>query len=207
MILITGAAKGLGRAIALELYNAGHQIVIHHNRSDPGELLKLCPEAQTIQGVLDEKLVQRYLERFPETTGLVNNVGNYLEDTPQTSSLELMRINVEIPMLLCQKLLPAISKMRGHIVNIGTAGILRPTVSCTSYALSKAALWNYTQSLAKVQSQVKVNMVSPGVMENSVCSSDQKPVDLEEVARLVAFLFTSDAITGQNIDIASGFRA
>ena len=90
-------------------------------------------------------------------------------------------------------------------MNIGTVGISKPTVSCTSYALTKAALWKYTLSLAKAVPAVKVNMVSPGFLENSIGNPEGLPIPLAEVARLVAFLFSSQAITGQNIEVAAGF--
>ena len=107
---------------------------------------------------------------------------------------------------LTEALLPSIEASKGHIINIGTAGVLQPTVSCTDYAITKAALWSYTLSLAKQKPGVKVNMVSPGVLENSVGDPDARRIPLVEVAKLVAFLLESDYITGQNIDIASGFR-
>lgn len=209
MILVTGAAQGLGAAIAVALARMKRDLVIHHHRSDPTPVVKECEKlgvrVETIQGALSTDLVERYCDRFPNTSGLVNNVGNFREDTPKEASCDLMFANLEIPMLFCQRLLPSIERERGHIVNIGTVGIEKPTVSCTSYALTKAALWKYTLSLAKTTPLVKINMVSPGALENTVGNPTQTLVPLSEVARLVAFLFSSEAITGQNIEVSAGF--
>ena len=205
MILITGAAQGLGAAIAIELAKSGHNVLIHHNKTDPSSVLKECRsfgvQAESFQGDLSQSVEHP----FSGITGLVNNVGNWSEDTPRNSTIDLMQINLEVPMRLTEKLLPSIEKAKGHIVNIGTVGISKPTVTCTSYAITKAALWKYTHSLAKAVPFVKTNMVSPGALENTVGNPTDNLVPLGEVARLVAFLFSSQSITGQNIEVAAGF--
>jgi len=212
MILVTGAAQGLGETIAIELARSGHNLVIHHNKTDPERVLKICRsfgvQAESIQADLSDptKFIEAYLHRFPETQGLVNNIGHWEEGDPQScDSLALMKMNLHLPERLIGALLPSIEKNRGHIVNIGTAGIEKPTLSCTAYAVSKAALWKYTLSLAKAVPRVKINMVSPGALENTVGNPTDNLVALSEVARLVAFLFSSEAITGQNIEVAAGF--
>ncbi len=212
MILVTGAAQGLGEAIAIELARCGHNLVIHHNQTDPQRVVKICRsfgvQAESIQADLSDptKFITAYLRLFPETKGLVNNVGHWEEGVPKDcDSVALMKMNLHLPEKLIGALLPIIEKNRGHIVNIGTAGIEKPTLSCTAYAVTKAALWKYTLSLAKAVSNVKVNMVSPGALENTMGNPTGNLVALSEVARLVAFLFSSEAITGQNIEVAAGF--
>ena len=94
MILITGAARGLGASIACALAEAGHDVVVHHNKSDPSAVLTQCRHygvrAESIKAPFSEAFVEAYVQRFPETIGLVNNVGHFAMDTPRTSHTALM---------------------------------------------------------------------------------------------------------------------
>lgn len=232
-VCITGAAQGLGRAIALALAKPGASLVLHYhtNRSLAEEVATLCLErgaskAECIGGDFSsyhtvEDFLQRYLTAFSDTQYLVNNVGNYLRktalETTDEESKELFQNNFHAPCQIICALSESIKQNKGSIVNIGYAGVAQQVLNrhCVAYHAAKTALWTVTKSFAEELAPhgVSVNMVSPGYLENSRLPSTQKlPMGragtLEETARVVAFLLDPEQnyVTGQNIDVAGGVR-
>ena len=231
-ILVTGGAKGLGAQICLELAYQGHDVVIHYRTSQVAAhlLAKECRnykiKAELIQGDFSSKealndFITRYTKFFPETKGLINNVGNYLiassQDTTPDQWLELFQTNFFTPVFLTQALLPALRASQGSIMNVGVTGLesRRSFIQTMAYAASKDALHFYTVSLAKelAPDNIRVNMVSPGYMENSIDLPDptllpmKRAASLQEVARIIASFFDLKTayITGQNLEIAGAF--
>lgn len=226
MILVTGAAKGLGKATILALASKGHDVVIHYRTSfsEASDLLKECRQfpiqAEIIQGdfnTLDSlnDFITRYTYHFPHTKGLVNNVGNYLiaplQKTKPNQWLDLFQTNFFAPLFLTQALLPSLKS----IVNIGLSGLegRKGFTQTTAYATTKAALLSFTLSLAKdlAPQGIRVNMVSPGYMENSLDQPTTLPMNrvatLQEVAQIIATFFDPSTayITGQNLEIAGAY--
>lgn len=232
--LITGAAAGLGRAIALELAGQGHSLVLHYRTRQPEaeELASLCHQkkvkAQCIQGDFSSTestlhFIERYLAAFEKTQSLVNNVGNVLRKTGLDTQGEewkaLFQTNFHAGCQLISALSPSLKHTQGSIVNIGYAGVSQQVLSryYVAYHASKTALWTVTKSFAEELAPfgVRVNMVSPGYLENSIVATPdphklpmQRLGTLEEVARVVAFLLDpkQSYITGQNIDVSGGVR-
>lgn len=232
-VLVTGAAKGLGAETCIQLAEKGISSLIHYRYSqkEAESLAALCRtknvQAEIIQGDFSttESTLQfvKHLQRdFPEISGLVNNVGAFLIKGPIVTDhqewIELFQTNLHAPVLLMQHLLPAIKKHKGSIVNIGTVGVEKNAANlyATAYQASKCGLWVATKSFAKelASEGVRVNMVSPGIMENTEDFSHwvdrlpmERPASLQEVAKVVLFLLDSEQgyITGQNIEVAGGF--
>ncbi|MFZ0564681.1 MAG: SDR family oxidoreductase [Chlamydiales bacterium] len=231
MILVTGAAKGLGKEICCQLAAKGHDLVIHYRQSEKEakELKEVCQglgvQAEILYGDFSttdslEAFIQVYLEQIPLTKGLVNNVGNYLiaplADTEKHQWHDLFQTNLFAPIFLVQALLPFIQKEKGGIVNLGVSGLnpARPFLKAGAYATAKSALWFYTLSMAKqlAPHMVNVNMVSPGYLEETAEKPNpnnlpmRRLITFQEIARVVAFLFEakSSSITGQNIEVAGG---
>lgn len=231
-VLVTGAAKGFGREICLMLSKQGFSVVIHYLKSKDEALItkQLCEKmggvAEIIQGDFSteketQAFIEDYLEKFPTTVGLVNNVGNYLTNPLSKTSNEewraLFQTNVHAPFYLTQALIPSLVKTRGCVVNIGVTGLLTPRVSLESpaYAITKMALFQLTRSYAKefASQGVRFNMISPGYLETAVDLKDanalplKRAATLKEVAKWVVFLFQEENayVTGQNIEIAGGF--
>ena len=222
-ILVTGAAKNLGAAIARQLAAAGHDVVIHF-RSSEKEAKQLADEikAEIVYGDFStleslNAFIADYKMRFPQTKGIVNNVGNYLIapsiKTDQGQWLDLFQTNFFAPVFITQALLPELRTQKGTVVNIGVSGLNanRAITKAVAYAATKTALHFYTHSLAKeLAPDIRVNMVSPGYLENAIDALE--PEDLpfkrlgtpQELAALVAYLFDpkSSYITGQNIEVA-----
>lgn len=230
---ITGSAQGLGRAIALTLAERGASLVLHYHtqRSLAEEVAQLCLTAgaakvECLEGDFSsfhtiQSFLERYLATFSDTQYLVNNVGNYLRktalETTDQESKELFQNNFHAPCQIIRALSESIKQHQGAIVNIGYAGIAQQVLNrhAVAYNAAKTALWTVTKSLAEELAPhgVRVNMVSPGYLENSRLPSIQKlpmgrPGTLEETARVVAFLLdpAQNYVTGQNIDVAGGVR-
>lgn len=232
---ITGAAQGLGRAIALLLAERGHNLVLHYrSQADAAEqLAKACRkkgvEAYSLQGDFSTSsevtlFLDRYrsLAAFEETQYLVNNVGNCLRKSALETSDEewksLFQNNFHVPCQLMRALSPSLKATRGAVVNIGYAGVSQQVLSShfAAYHAAKMALWTVTKSLAGEWAPygVRINMISPGYLENSRFLVDAKQLPmgrlgtLEETARVVAFLLdpAQSYVTGQNIDVAGGVR-
>lgn len=232
--LVTGAAKGLGSSICLELAKTGHSLTIHYreSRDEAEALMAKCikhgAKAEIIQGDFSttdsvNKFLEEYTSRFPNTENLINNVGNYYIGTALNTSIEmwqeLFQTNFLSSLQIMQALTPSIMQEKGSIINIGVTGIQSVPADTYSpaYTSSKLSLWMATKSLAKelAGQGVRVNMISPGYLENAVdlpanlsVLPHGRPVTLEETAKLVAFLLddANASITGQNIEIAGAIR-
>lgn len=232
--LVTGAAKGLGSAICLELAKNKYPVVIHYRTHEKQALdlqeqcIHLGAKAEVIQGDFSstkstERFIDAYTSRFFSTAHLINNVGNYLTDPILEASIEkwqdLYQTNLFSQIQIIQALKPIITSFSGTITNIGVAGIqgVPADLYAPVYTSCKLALWMVTKSLAKelVASGVRVNMVSPGYLENAIDLPkdltklpQKRAVRLEEAASVVAFLLDekNSSITGQNIEVAGGIR-
>lgn len=227
-VLVTGAAKRLGAEIARMLAKQGYDVVIHYRNSkkEAEQIAEECRsfgvDAQLIQGDFStragvEAFISQYRARFPDTYGLVNNVGDYVVgecDDPEM----LFWTNVFAPQQLMVEMVDLLQRERGAVVNLGFVGVggVRGSSYCPVYLSSKEALLSLTRSYAKAWApkNVRVNMVSPGYLDNAVDLPENeklpmgRPALCEEVARVVAFLLdpASAYITGQNLDVAGGIK-
>lgn len=233
--LVTGSARRLGRAIALNLAGQGFYTFIHYRNSRREAeaalraLLKRGGRGSLIQGDLASASdIRRMVAEVRKETGrldvLVNNVGLYkpgplLRYSPEDFEATL-QINLSACFRLIQAALPLFPKTGGNIVNIGYAGIenLTGTMHNTAYLISKSGLFILTKSLAQALGlrRIRVNMVSPGILSNSVelpgRPDDWIPLrrlgEVRDVAAAVAFLVgeNADYITGVNLDVSGGYH-
>jgi NAD(P)-dependent dehydrogenase (short-subunit alcohol dehydrogenase family) len=223
--LVTGASKGLGREISLDLAKKGHNLLIHYRQSrmEAEALVEQCRQlgatAKTVQGDFSSSAsVQEFLSRVQDVRHLVNNVGNFAVgsgmDTSASVWSQLYQVNMFAPLEIIQGCLESIAHYKGSIVNIGSVGvgIDRADVKFTAYTASKMSLYFLTKSLARelAGKGVRVNMVSPGELENSVtlpentsCLPMGRAGTLNEVASVVSFFLDPENgyITGQNLEV------
>lgn len=226
--LITGASGGLGREIALQLAKVGSSLYIHYNKNS-GEAQKVAEacrqrgaEAKAVQGDFssDESL-RLFLEEIDDISHLVNNVGHFMArpgtETSYFDWKNMYHVNFFAPLSLILGCLDDIVNHRGSIVNIGSVGVgmLRADAKFTAYTASKMSLYFLTKSFAKelAPKGVRVNMVSPGEMENTVYyprAGGELPMGrkgtLSETAEAVAYFFRPEAgyVTGQNLEVGGG---
>lgn len=178
-VLITGAARRVGAAIARRLHAAGANLVIHYRKSarDADALAKELAAARpdsvtTIQAdLLDVAKLPTLVEAATGTFGrldvLVNNASTFYptklgEITPAAWD-DLMGTNLKVPLFLSQAAVPALRQSRGLILNIVDIHALRPLRNYTVYCAAKAGLHMVTRSLAKeLGPEIRVNGISPG---------------------------------------------
>lgn len=226
--LVTGGAKRFGASVCLELAKRGFSVAVHYRNShdEALEVASACRgcgvQSEVIQGDFAtieglKRFVDIYLDRFSDTSVLVNNVGDYLArpvlDTTVDDWLSLFQLNLNVPFFLSKALMPSLREQKGQIVNIGVSGLNRNAAfsRAGAYMLAKEALWSLTRTMARelAPQDVRVNMVSPGELDISVDHLKppmQRPAQCSEVVRVIAFLLDPESsyITGQNIEVAGG---
>lgn len=182
--LITGGAKRVGRAIALELAAAGFDIAIttHESQVAGNELVRelsarftgcqtlQIPKADLTQTHSAEYVADFFRALYRRLDVLINNASLYkpatLADTTPQLMRDLMAIHFETPLLLAQQLAPMLRANRGHIINLADLLAEKPWPQYLAYCASKAALLNLTLGLAKeLAPEVTVNAIAPGVVE------------------------------------------
>lgn len=232
--LVTGSAKRLGKDIALRLGKLGYHTFVHYltsKREGEGtlEAIRSAGGSGTlIKGDMSKPSDIRGMARRVESvTGrldvLVNNVGIYrtggLLDYPVEDFTATLQSNLVGAFQLIQLALPLFPAEGGSIVNIGYAGIGNLTASLhnTAYLISKSGLLVLTKSLAQALGPraIRVNMVSPGILSNSV-ELPRHPHEHVPLGRLGTLADVSDAVeylvgpkagylTGINLDVAGGY--
>jgi 3-oxoacyl-[acyl-carrier protein] reductase/pteridine reductase len=180
-ILVTGAAKRLGRAIALAAAENGADVAITYRESAReaqavvGELAEHGVAALAVRcDVADEKSVREMVKEVAKELGgidvLVNNAANY--ETAEFDKLTVAQwdaifaSNTRGPFLVSREALPHLRKRRGRIVNMGSLGGLRPWATHAHYCSSKAAVHMLTKVMAKALApEIAVNAVAPGMID------------------------------------------
>jgi NAD(P)-dependent dehydrogenase (short-subunit alcohol dehydrogenase family) len=181
VVLVTGAAKRLGRAIALAAANEAADVAITYRASAReahgvvGELARRGVEALAVRcDVTDEMNVREMVREVASCLGgidvLVNNAANY-----ETAEFEKLTVgqwdaifasNVRGPFLVSREAMTYLRKRRGRIVNMGSLGGLRPWATHAHYCSSKAAVHMLTKVMAKALApEVAVNAVAPGMID------------------------------------------
>jgi 3-oxoacyl-[acyl-carrier protein] reductase/pteridine reductase len=232
-LLVTGAAKRLGRAIALAAAKAGADVAITYRTSGRDaealvqELAKHEVEAVAVRcDITDEKNVREMVKEVASELGgidiLVNNAANY-----ETVNFEKITVaqwdgifasNTRGPFLVSREALPYLRKRNGRIINMGSLGGLRPWPTHAHYCSSKAALHMLTQVMAKALApEIAVNTVAPGMIdlgEKSAAAfmkkmAKQTPMQRSgsaaDIAAAVMFFATAPHfITGQLLAVDGG---
>ncbi|BAJ02276.1 pteridine reductase [Shewanella violacea] len=232
--LVTGAAKRIGREIAIKLHSSGYNVIIHYATS--ADLAQsLCNELNqirenscvTVQAYLstEEGINKLVKAAAKETLSIViNNASEFyrtpLNDTQFKDSQHLLTVNLLAPYYIAQKLYPTLRENKGIIINLLDIHGQKPLKEHGLYSISKAALQMATLSLAQEMGpDVRVNGIAPGAIlwpENSHCDAQEsiiKQIPLAkcgspaDIANTVQFLVDSPYISGQIIAIDGGRTA
>jgi NAD(P)-dependent dehydrogenase (short-subunit alcohol dehydrogenase family) len=180
--LVTGAAKRIGRSLALNLAAAGADVAITYKASraeaeaTTEALRKHHVRTLAVEcDVRDQESVQSAVEAVGREFGrldiLVNNAGTFetaaLESISLTQWDKMFETNTRGPFLVAQAAYPHLRQAKGRIINIGSLGGMHPWSTHAHYCTSKAALHMLTQTMAKAWApEVSVNCVAPGMIVN-----------------------------------------
>jgi NAD(P)-dependent dehydrogenase (short-subunit alcohol dehydrogenase family) len=178
--LITGASRGLGRAIALSLRDRGWSMVIDARGADAlAAVAAEFPTARAIVGDVTDSWHRAALADAVESFGglhlLVNNASHLgpspqpqLADYPLAELADVYRVNVTAPLALIQQVLPALLASGGTIVNVSSDAAVEAYAGWGGYGSSKAALDQLTAILGAEQPTVRVYSFDPGDMRTEM---------------------------------------
>jgi 3-oxoacyl-[acyl-carrier protein] reductase/pteridine reductase len=230
---VTGAAKRIGRAIALAYAGAGANVAITYRASSAEadetvrELQERGIEASAHRCDLDSAdeiaaCIPQVIARHGRLDILVNNAGTFassaLEDITSEAWDAMFAANTRGPFLIAKAALPHLREARGRIVNIGSLGGIQPWATHGHYCTSKAALHMLSQVMAKAWApEVSVNCIAPGMIVQSASEigpayqhfADRTPMKRNgssaDVAAAALFFATGPHfITGQLLGVDGG---
>ncbi|MFC9336003.1 SDR family NAD(P)-dependent oxidoreductase [Arthrobacter sp. NPDC057009] len=225
-VLVTGGARGIGRAIAERLAEGGWKVVATYNTGlDQARELARTHGVEIRQVDLADRaesldFARRISEEF-SFGGLVNNAGILEKEPLGEMTLDAwdrtFEVNVTAPLILARTIGPHMSR-GASIVNIASIDAYIGSFRSFAYSASKAALVSVTRSLANVLGPrgVRVNAVSPGWVDSGILTESYEAASLTplgrngsplDIARTVAFLLSDDAsfITGTSIVADGGY--
>jgi len=232
-VLVTGAGRRLGRAIALDLAQRGWRIGVHYHAS-AAEALSVVDEIEAMGG--QAAALQADLSRLEDLapligacgehlgplTCLINNAACFEWDSVETLNAETwamhLDVNLRAPVFLTQafaKRLP--EHVSGDVINVVDQKVWRLDPDYFSYTVAKSALWTATQTLAQALApRVRVNAIAPGPVLPARDQTEaefaaecratllKRAVSTDDVTGAVRFLLETPSITGQMIALDSG---
>ena len=228
VILVTGAAKRIGRGIALRLAKEGARVAIHYSGSEAEAraTAKECGDAPIFRANLEhvaeiEKLFEEVDRHFGRIDALVNNAGRFTRiDALKVTEADwdyIHSVNLKATFFCCQQAARRmIAGNGGRIVNLSSLGGIRPWSQHAHYNASKAGVIMLTKALSKAFApKVTVNSVAPGVIlfgepdertEHLICKTPAgRPGTQEDIADAVTFFLTAtNFITGQILAVDGG---
>ena len=232
-VLVTGAAKRIGRGVALDLARHGWGVAVHYGNSEveANEVVAAIHasggRAVALQADLEredevEGLTQRAAEMLGPLSCLVNNASVFapdhaLDSTRRSWDLH-MAVNLRAPLVLAQSFARQLPRgTLGNVINVIDERVWNLTPYFLSYTVSKAALWTMTRTLAlALAPRIRVNAVGPGPTLPSVHQTPEsfqalcetmplrRGTSPDEIALAIRFLLAAPAVTGQMIALDGG---
>jgi NAD(P)-dependent dehydrogenase (short-subunit alcohol dehydrogenase family) len=232
-VLVTGAARRLGRAIALDLARAGWQVAVHYRGSESEAQLTVAEcaphaAAAAFQADLADEaqvraLVPQVVARFGSLDAVVNNASRFDHDNVDNFEYKTfvahLAANTAAPVLLAQALATHVQQRggTGAVVNLLDQKLWNPNPDFLSYTLSKAALEAATTLLAQALAPaLRVVGVAPGLTLTSHLLTQERFEELhrlsplgrsstpDDVAHAVRFALENQSITGTTLLVDGG---
>jgi pteridine reductase len=228
--LVTGAARRLGRGLALALADQGMNVVVHHHRS-VDEAAAVCTEvaargvrawslsADLAEPEVADRLIDRALDLAGSLDVLVNSASSFapdgIDDLRFEALVDTLRLNAWAPLVLSRSFSRRVG--RGKIINLLDSKLASSDRDHVSYLVSKHVLGVLTRMTAlEFAPRITVNAVAPGLIlppagrDAAYLEALAARVPLArhgtptDVARAVSFLLASDFVTGQVIYVDGG---
>lgn len=234
VVIVTGAARRVGRRIAVAMAEAGCDVVVHYRSSEAearevaDAIRRLGRRATLVCADLDapdapRAIVEHAVAEHGRLDALVNNAASFpvttIEDITHAAFTGILQTNLVGPVLLAAAAWPHFRKAgAGKVVNIADISAERPWSNYIAYCAAKAGLVNATKSLAAAMAPiVQVNAIAPGAAmfpEDKDAASRQAYIakvplrregSPDDIARAVRFLLADgDYITGQVLAVDGG---
>lgn len=193
--LVTGAARGLGRAIAAALAAEDVALMLVDVLADRLEQTRteLSADGATC-AVFTADIAERAnciaavaatIETWGRLDILVNAAGlmrfSHVVDVPEADFRQIMNVNAAAPFWFAQAAIPHLLASRGNIVNVLSQSALKGTAYIVPYSMSKAALLQMTKSLALeyADQPIRINAVAPGAMLTEISTGTMPPADAD----------------------------
>jgi len=233
--IVTGGSRGIGKAIALALGEAGAQVIVNYNQSaESAEAVAQAVSGQAVQADISTDAGCQSLISAAEALGgldiMVNNAGitrdGLMPRMRDEDWVDVLETNLGGTFRMCRAAsMLMMRQRRGSIINITSVSGVRGNAGQTNYSASKAAIAGMTRSLAKelARRNVRVNCIAPGfvetdmvkVMDPRVVEAAKKAIPMrrlaqpEEIASVVCFLASdlSSYVTGQEWVVDGGMSA
>jgi 3-oxoacyl-[acyl-carrier protein] reductase len=221
--LVTGAATGIGRAVALRLAQSGMAVAVNYSRSEAEARETLAGvEAGGVRGLLckanvgNDAAVREMVARVVAELGgldvLVNNAGTTrfidhanLEAVTDEDWDQILGVNLKGTFYACRAAWPALRERGGSVVNVTSVAGLGGQGSSIPYAASKAAINTMTKSLARVFApKVRVNSVAPGPVLTRWLLPHQQMIDRAVAMTPLKRAATPDDIADTVVFLARG---
>lgn len=232
-VLVTGAAKRLGRAIALDLAGTGWNVAVHYFGSSAeadivaAEIRTLGVQCVTFPANFAReeetaRLVPAATKALGPLTALINSASLFENDDWQSATRKSwddhIETNLRAPLLLSQMFATQLPEgEHGNIINIIDQRVLKPTPQFLSYSVSKAALYWLTTTLAQgMGPRIRVNAVGPGPTLKNPRQSEEDfsrqrdatilkhGADPADICQAVRYLLEAQAVTGQMLAVDGG---
>lgn len=230
--LVTGGARRVGKAIALELARGGYDVVVHHSASDAEaeetvrEIRALGSRAAVVKSdLMDPEAPARTIADAVSVLGrldaLVNSAANMMrtpvEDVTVAEWERIFALNLRAPFFLARAARDHLRRARGAIVNIADLAAYETWPAYVPHGISKAGVVQMTRALARAFApEIRVNGVAPGAVLLPDDWSEESAERLvattplgrlgspEDVARAVAYLLGAEYVTGEVLLVDGG---
>jgi NAD(P)-dependent dehydrogenase (short-subunit alcohol dehydrogenase family) len=233
--LVTGAAKRLGRSLALALAERGAELVVHYHASEReahellAQLKRLGGKPIAVPGDVSrsadvDRIVEAAMQAFGRIEILVNSAAVFSR-TPFATLAEsdwdrILGVNLKGPFLLCRRVGEIMLRQgQGKILNLADIGGMKIWAEYLPYSVSKAGLIALTRGLAKALAPaVQVNAIAPGVVllpEGTPAEERDRAIrhiplarlgSPEDVVRAALYLLENDFVTGEVLSVDGGQR-
>lgn len=220
--IITGASKGIGKAIAQRFIKEGAKVIIFglHKPDFDVEFYKV--------DITKEEEIERAMRKIKQLDILINNAGISFESSIEKTAKEqldnIINLNFKGTYFMCKHSIPLLKKTKGNIINISSSMGIIAVPNLSAYCSTKAAIVSLTKCLAQEYASqgIRVNSILPGPIDTPMLRSyfsSQKELDEyantnpmkrigkpEEVANVAVFLASDEAsyVTGSLYSVDGG---